>query len=236
MRGANTACRSTRRTRREAITKAMRIRANPLLTGRESAGRGNQSLPGQPNRRREIYTRNSADSRRARAENVGQSSKPAGSSARSMPTKSSSGSIPCVRSQSPRSKGGGSKRQGTPGSGSASGVKHRELRHDHPRILRLAGGGEQAAGEPAPPSSRRGSPTSAEAAALLPRESKWTSLVSECLDREMKFILYCGFHAGLRKGEIVQARPQWFDLKLNIILHCQETQPWGIPELRCLGF
>ena len=33
----------------------------------------------------------------------------------------------------------------------------------------------------------------------------------------MKFILYCGFHAGLRKGEIVQARPECLvDLKLNI--------------------
>ncbi len=37
-------------------------------------------------------------------------------------------------------------------------------------------------------------------------------LISECPDRELKFILYCGFHAGLRKGEIVQARPEWFDL------------------------
>ena len=50
-------------------------------------------------------------------------------------------------------------------------------------------------------------------------------LVSECLDREMKFILYCGFHAGLRKGEIVQARPDWFDLKLNII-HITESETW----------
>ena len=50
-------------------------------------------------------------------------------------------------------------------------------------------------------------------------------LVSECLDRELKFILYCGFHAGLRKGEIVQARPQWFDLKLNII-HITESETW----------
>ena len=32
------------------------------------------------------------------------------------------------------------------GAKAPQGVKHRELRHDHPRILRLAGGGEQAAG------------------------------------------------------------------------------------------
>ncbi len=41
----------------------------------------------------------------------------------------------------------------------------------------------------------------------------------------MKFILYCGFHAGLRKGEIVQARPHWFDLRLNII-HITESETW----------
>ena len=39
-------------------------------------------------------------------------------------------------------------------------------------------------------------------------ESKWTCWSANALDREMKFILYRGFHAGLRKGEIVQARPE----------------------------
>ena len=50
-------------------------------------------------------------------------------------------------------------------------------------------------------------------------------LINECVDRELKFILFCGFHAGLRKGEIVQARPGWFDLKLNII-HITESENW----------
>ena len=29
----------------------------------------------------------------------------------------------------------------------------------------------------------------------------------------------------MRKGEIVQARPEWFDLKLNII-HITESETW----------
>jgi integrase len=51
------------------------------------------------------------------------------------------------------------------------------------------------------------------------------SLISKCADLELKFILYCGFHAGLRKGEIVQARPHWFDLRLNIV-HITESETW----------
>lgn len=50
-------------------------------------------------------------------------------------------------------------------------------------------------------------------------------LIEKSPDREMKFILFCGFHAGMRKGEIVQARPDWFDLKLNII-HITESEIW----------
>jgi integrase len=37
-------------------------------------------------------------------------------------------------------------------------------------------------------------------------------LIAAAPNDEMKFILYCGFHAGLRKNEIVEARPDWFDL------------------------
>lgn len=50
-------------------------------------------------------------------------------------------------------------------------------------------------------------------------------LIAECTDRELKFVLHCGFHAGLRKGEIVQARPEWFDLRLGII-HVVESEDW----------
>jgi integrase len=34
---------------------------------------------------------------------------------------------------------------------------------------------------------------------------------------EMKFILLCGFRAGMRRGEITAARPEWFDLDSNLI-------------------
>lgn len=37
-------------------------------------------------------------------------------------------------------------------------------------------------------------------------------LIADCEDDELKFILFCGFHAGLRFNEIVQAVPWWFDL------------------------
>lgn len=50
-------------------------------------------------------------------------------------------------------------------------------------------------------------------------------LIGECTSLELKFIQYAGFHAGLRKEEIMQARPEWFDLKLNII-HITESETW----------
>lgn len=39
---------------------------------------------------------------------------------------------------------------------------------------------------------------------------------------EMAFILYCGFDAGLRRNEIVEARVNWFDLKAGL-LHVRKT-------------
>lgn len=38
-------------------------------------------------------------------------------------------------------------------------------------------------------------------------------LISNCEDEELQFIQYCGFHAGLRFNEIVQAVPSWFDME-----------------------
>lgn len=41
----------------------------------------------------------------------------------------------------------------------------------------------------------------------------WESdkLLAACERQDLKFILFCGFHAGLRRNEIVHARPEWFD-------------------------
>jgi integrase len=33
---------------------------------------------------------------------------------------------------------------------------------------------------------------------------------------EARFILYCGFHAGLRRSEISMARVNWFDLEAGL--------------------
>lgn len=37
-------------------------------------------------------------------------------------------------------------------------------------------------------------------------------LIRECEDKELKYILYCGFHAGFRFNEIVQSVGRWFDI------------------------
>jgi integrase len=39
----------------------------------------------------------------------------------------------------------------------------------------------------------------------------------ELASGELKFILFCGFRAGMRRGEICMARPSWFDLKRKVI-------------------
>lgn len=36
-------------------------------------------------------------------------------------------------------------------------------------------------------------------------------------DKELKFVLLAGFHAGLRRNEIINARPEWFDLDRRTI-------------------
>jgi integrase len=47
-------------------------------------------------------------------------------------------------------------------------------------------------------------------------------LIAKCKRDDLKFVLFCGFHAGLRKKEIIEARPDWFDLKEGLI-HVRKT-------------
>jgi len=47
-------------------------------------------------------------------------------------------------------------------------------------------------------------------------------LIRECPRDDLKFVLFCGFHAGLRKNEIIEARPFWFDLNTGL-LHLRKT-------------
>jgi len=42
-------------------------------------------------------------------------------------------------------------------------------------------------------------------------------LISACDRADLKFVLYAGFHAGLRKGEIIEAGADWFDLDQDLI-------------------
>lgn len=48
------------------------------------------------------------------------------------------------------------------------------------------------------------------------------TLIEKCTREDLKFVLYCGFHAGLRIQEIVEARPFWFDLNAGL-LHLRKT-------------
>ena len=41
-------------------------------------------------------------------------------------------------------------------------------------------------------------------------------LIEKCQCPRLKFILLCGFHAGMRKEEIIEARWGWFDLKARV--------------------
>lgn len=50
-------------------------------------------------------------------------------------------------------------------------------------------------------------------------------LLENCPRPDLKFILYCGFHAGLRKEEIIEARPGWFDITGGCI-HLQRSPTW----------
>jgi integrase len=47
-------------------------------------------------------------------------------------------------------------------------------------------------------------------------------LISTCHRDDLLFCLFCGFHAGLRKNEIIEARPFWFDLRAGL-LHLRKT-------------
>ncbi|MDF1789637.1 MAG: tyrosine-type recombinase/integrase [Verrucomicrobiales bacterium] len=54
-----------------------------------------------------------------------------------------------------------------------------------------------------------------------------------CEREDIQFILYCGFHCGLRVGEIVECRPEWFDLNggANGVLTLVPTETW-VPKDR----
>jgi integrase len=72
---------------------------------------------------------------------------------------------------------------------------------------------------PAPPRLRK---------LFLSREQA-RKLIDECEDEGLKFALYCALHAGLRRGEISAASPDWFDLEAGL-LHVQNTSDFTIKD------
>lgn len=54
-------------------------------------------------------------------------------------------------------------------------------------------------------------------------------LIKEATSDELRFILYCGFDAGLRRNEISEARRDWFDLNAGL-LHVRKAEK--APRLR----
>jgi integrase len=56
-------------------------------------------------------------------------------------------------------------------------------------------------------------------------------VLDACEDEDLKFCLYCALHCGLRRGEVVAARPHWFDLDAGL-LHIQNEADWLVKD-RC---
>jgi integrase len=51
------------------------------------------------------------------------------------------------------------------------------------------------------------------------------ALIDHCADEELRYALYCALHAGLRYGEVIMSRPEWFDLERKLI-HIQPGNGW----------
>lgn len=49
------------------------------------------------------------------------------------------------------------------------------------------------------------------------RSARVQELIAQAPDDELRFVLYAGFHAGMRKLEIVEARAEWFDLDAGAV-------------------
>jgi integrase len=54
-------------------------------------------------------------------------------------------------------------------------------------------------------------------------------LISECQDQELRYCLFCGFHAGLRFNEVVMSRPEWFSLP-EALLHVTRSEDWDTKD------
>lgn len=55
-------------------------------------------------------------------------------------------------------------------------------------------------------------------------------LIQGAPDDDVRFILFAGFHGGLRKGEIIEARADWFDLRKGGATHVQNTETFSVKD------
>ncbi|MFZ4775950.1 MAG: tyrosine-type recombinase/integrase [Terrimicrobiaceae bacterium] len=51
-------------------------------------------------------------------------------------------------------------------------------------------------------------------------------LILACKRPDLKYVLFAGFHSGLRKGEIIESDASWFDLEHNVI-HVPANEFWN---------
>jgi len=51
-------------------------------------------------------------------------------------------------------------------------------------------------------------------------------LIDNCTDPELKYILFCALHVGMRKGETTMSRPEWFNLRRGFVRIPAEDGDW----------
>jgi integrase len=51
------------------------------------------------------------------------------------------------------------------------------------------------------------------------------AIIQSAPTQDLRFVLYCGFHCGMRREEISEARPEWFDMR-NGLVHIQRSDTW----------
>ena len=60
--------------------------------------------------------------------------------------------------------------------------------------------------------------------------SQRDSLIKEAPSDDLRFILLAGFHCGMRKNEIIEARVEWFDLGESGAVHIKNTDTFRIKD------
>jgi len=55
-------------------------------------------------------------------------------------------------------------------------------------------------------------------------------LIKKAPTDDLKFILFAGFHCGMRKNEIIEAQVGWFDLRENGVVHIKNTDTFRIKD------